>query len=445
MKNLWKFIGTVLLCLSLGSCANGVRGYSILLWNENEYNLDDGQILPVYLKSNISKVYVVGVPGTKQKVEIPLFKMTEPVSKSKAKKQLKTYKEYQHYYARVKTDGLPIRADKTNQAKQIYRLKKGEVLCVLYSEEGEEVQTGGQALEGEWLRVLTADGNEGWCFSYNLHLYEMFADGTYGEGAEEIIAEEQQSTDATLEDILAQRWYPEYYQSMIDSREIDLDYMQPEFGLDTGYDTGTVAFHMNGADAEYPYNGVTKISRNVYRFNDTNIQFTIRASDTISVQYIDEYGMPATYSMVTFFDSDVNDVISRERQRRAGLLAGLRSSGPTFASSTYGTLTIRNDSSFTWTGWDMLSGVVIPSYASNTGTVSFKYFLPDNLKGQWNGIVTFVFNGTDGREVNFVFKREANGVRLSNLDVTVTQFAQTKLPSISIRRPSNALVIFMQR
>lgn len=445
MKNLWKIILTASLLLTLSSCQGRIRGYGILLWNESEHNLDDSQMLPVYLKSNISKVYVVQDPSTKEKIEIPLWKMTEPLSKGKAKKELKRYGEYKHTYALVAVDGLPIRAEHTNQAKQIYRLRQGEIIRVLYSGEGEAVTTGGKALEGDWLKVLTDDGNSGWCFSYNLRLFEKFADGTLGEGAEIFAEAVEESSDATLEDILAQRWYPEYYQTMIDNKQIDLNYMEPSFGLDTGADTGLITFHMNGVDAEYEYNGVTKLAKNVYKFNDTQLQFTIRASDSISVQYTDEYGMPTSYTMVTFFGSDIADVITQERQRRSNLLSSLRSLGPTFSSSTYGTLTLRSDSSFTWSDWSLLAGSIIPSYAGNSGTVEFKYFLPDNLKGQWNGIITLVFNGTDGKEVNFLYKREANGVRLSNVNVLVTQFSQAKLPSINISHPSNAIVIFMQR
>lgn len=445
MKTFVKFLSALALVLALTSCQGKIRGYSILLWNENDYLLDDSQMLPVYLKSNISKVYVVENPLTKEKIEIPLWKMTEPLSNGKAKKALKLYDEYKHTYAYVAVDGLPIRAEHSNQAKQVYRLKQGQTIRTLYSEEGEAVTTGGKALEGEWLYVLTDDGNMGWCFSYNLRLYEMFADGTYGEGADALVEIVEEENDLVLEDILAQRWYPEYYQTMINDKQINLDFMQPSFGLDTGVDTGIVAFHMNGVDAEYEYKGVTKIAKNVYRFNDTQLQFTIRASDTITVQYTDEYGMPNSYTMVTFFGSEVTDLITQERQRRAGLLAAFRGCGPTFSSSTYGTLTVRSDSSFTWTGWENIAGSIIPSYASNSGSLEFKYFLPDNLKGQWNGIVTMVFNGTEGHEVNFLYKREGNGVRLSNLNVVVTQFSQVKLPAISISHPSNAIVMFMQR
>ena len=43
------------------SCKDKVMGYSVLLWNIPEYKLQSGQVLPVYIRSNISQVYVVGI------------------------------------------------------------------------------------------------------------------------------------------------------------------------------------------------------------------------------------------------------------------------------------------------------------------------------------------------------------------------------------------------
>ena len=42
---------------------------------------------------------------------------------------------------------------------------------------GQAPMTGGQPLEGDWYRILTKDGTQGWCFSYNLNLYETDENG----------------------------------------------------------------------------------------------------------------------------------------------------------------------------------------------------------------------------------------------------------------------------
>ena len=164
---------TVLLCaiFSFSSCSR-LMGYSVVLWSLPEQNLTDGMIVPVYIKSNITHTYVIGIPETDQKCEVPLWQISEPASKKDVKELAEKYIDYQRKYAKVKLDGLPIRYEPVNTARQVYRLREGEVLKVLYKGQGSAVMSGKTALEGDWLRVLTNDGTAGWCFSYNLNVFD---------------------------------------------------------------------------------------------------------------------------------------------------------------------------------------------------------------------------------------------------------------------------------
>ena len=76
-----------------------------MLWDIPQNNLQDGQIVKVYFKSNISHVYVIGLPGSKENLEVPLWQLTQPVSKKKAMKAAQKYAEFQHKYAKIKIDG----------------------------------------------------------------------------------------------------------------------------------------------------------------------------------------------------------------------------------------------------------------------------------------------------------------------------------------------------
>ena len=64
-------------------------GYSVLLWSLPDQGLQDGEIVPVYIKSNISQTYVIGKMDSDQKFEVPLWQITEPASKSATKKKCK--------------------------------------------------------------------------------------------------------------------------------------------------------------------------------------------------------------------------------------------------------------------------------------------------------------------------------------------------------------------
>ena len=81
---------------------SGSLGYSVLLWSNSEHNVQDGAILKVYIKSNISQVYVVSFPKSKEKFEIPLWQITEPESKGKALRQQARFADFAHTYASVK-------------------------------------------------------------------------------------------------------------------------------------------------------------------------------------------------------------------------------------------------------------------------------------------------------------------------------------------------------
>ena len=70
MKSIFKpaLAAVALSAAFLFSSCSGIIGYSVLLWNVPEQSLADGTIVPVYVKSNISHVYVIGVPETKEKI-----------------------------------------------------------------------------------------------------------------------------------------------------------------------------------------------------------------------------------------------------------------------------------------------------------------------------------------------------------------------------------------
>ncbi len=442
MKSFVKIVTTVLvssIILVCTSCSKTL-GYSILLWNIPEYSLADGTEVKVYIKSNISHVYVIGLPYNGQKVEVPIWKLTEPESRSKNKVLAEKYRAYQHQYAKCILDGLPIRQDPVNTSKQVYRLRKDEVIRVLYKGSGEIPTNGIANLDGEWLRVLTSSGVQGWCFSYNLRLFEMYADGTMGIGAEEA---EVIEIDEVMNEMLESKWYPDYYASMINSGNIDLASISPEYGFDTGSVSGNVGMYLGNISAQAPYSGVTKVSDGVYKFNDAPFQVTIRSNNSIIVQYTDEKGMPKSYNFVRLGSgTDISKIISDEKDRRADVFNSLYRFGPEFISSNYGTLSFSENSTFSWNKYNLLVPSVISKSAGSSGSVAVKYFLPKNLKGTWDGVVTFIFDNTK-EEVNFLYKKESNGLRLAVANVSSSGGDVRSTSTVSL--PANSVVIFFQK
>lgn len=423
----------LLLFLSFTGCSDRM-GYSVLLWSVPEQGLDDGELVPVYIKSNISQTYVIGTMDSDLKFEVPLWQITEPGSKLATKKSAEKYLEYQYQYARVALDGLPMRAEPVNTAKQVYRLRKDEVIKVLYKGEGAAVMSGSNAMEGDWLRVLTSDGTLGWCFSYNLRLFDNRTVEEQEQSKLATVADVQE--DTVLEGVLNKLWYPDSYRTMIQSRAVDLEQLEAGFHFDTGVVTGSVQLNVPDLTLSFPYMGVEKTGTTNYKFTDTPISITIHRDDYIAVQYTDDFGRPTTYDFVTLAEG-LEQTIASERQRRQQLYAELEAFGPTFASSNYGKLTFAGADEFQWSGYRQLQPAIIPQGALGRGFVSFKYFLSKSLTGRYDGVMTLDFeNGT--REVNFFYKVEDDGLRL---EVAGTHFNGKTITD----RNSNPVVIFFSR
>ncbi len=424
----------------LTSCSK-IIGYSVVRWTVSEYNLSDGIIVPVYIKSNIMHQYVIEVPGREQKVEVPFWILTEPTTKSKAKAIAEKYTDYEHRYAKCTLDGLPIRAEPENGSKQVYRLRQDEIVRTLYKGNGVIPTNGKENLTGEWLRVLAKDGTEGWCFSLNLKLFTMNSDGSYGEGAVEA---DVQEADETLEKFLAAKWYPDYYSQMIKDSDIDEAYFKEEYGFDTGSTTGEVHLNVFNLDVTYPYAGVSKVRGGVYRFNNTSLQVTVRNDHLLVVQYTDETGKPHSYSFVTMSDDfSVEDVLTKESDKRSREIAAIMKLGPDFVSSNYGTLMFKQGGTFTWQNYNQLVPNVIARGSGTDGTVSIKYSLGSSLKSDWDGVLTLCFDKKNS-EMNLLYKKASGGLRLSLARVSVKEDPSTGREITSVYLPGSSFVMFFQ-
>lgn len=399
------FLIITAVCLCFVSCTK-IMGYGVVLWNLPEYNIQDGDIVPVYIKSNISHVYVIGAGDTK--VEVPLWQITEPVSKRKAEKEAEKYADFNHTYAKVALDGLPVRAEPINTAKQVYRLRKNETVRILYKGNGQTVMSGKTALEGDWLRVLTFDGNQGWCFSYNLRQFKTGSDGL----ALDKDVREPEDTSADLSDLLSKKWYPESYRQMIDSDRIDPAKLIPSYNLSFDEETQKLSFTMPGLKGEWNYTGAENAESGEYKLNSIPIVIAVRGDDYIIVKYTGSSGKPENFGLVSI-EEDIGELVTNEIARRSRIFEQIYMAGPIFKSASYGTLTFNQDQSFTWDNYKLLVPSVIAQSAKNKGSVSIKYFAGKALSAAYDGVLTFTFEGMS-KEVNFLYRLDSGGLRMED-------------------------------
>lgn len=408
VRNRLFLICSLFFTFFITSCSDKVMGYSVALWNIPESQIQSGDTVPVYIKSNISHVYIIGtVDG--QKVEVPLWKLTEPVKKNKIKNIAAKYADNAHSYASVKLDGLPCRAEAVNTSKQVYRLRKGEIIKILYKVNGQSPMSGKNPLEGNWYKILTSDGTQGCCFSYNLNIFETDINGNQIGGE---VIEEEEEVDTLIETICSNVWYPDYFNSMIKSGNVDLAVINPAYKFTIDTEAERVSLNWEKIHQNWNYQGYTKTDDNQYTLTNIPVVITYKRSNYIVVRYTGESGKPQEFNYVTL-DNNLEEVITAEKDRRTNSYLSVWTHGPIFKSSNYGRIVFNEDGTFQWSNYKLLVPNVIDATAKPNGTVSVKYALSKALAGSYDGVLTFKFTGMS-KEVNFLYKIDDGALRLED-------------------------------
>jgi len=410
------------------SCSKKL-GYGVLLWSIDEPSILSGTVLPVYVKSNIEKLWIVGVPEHlvemhgSDKIEVPLFKLEFLGSKRKAVAWAENFSEYALIYAENLQDGLPIRDNTDNNARRVYRLRLGEVIKVLGVAKGNPPISGtGDPLPGDWLRVLTNDGITGFCFSFRLKLYNQDDD------LEISVNDTQRMTvvDPNLEKLLATTWSPEIYSEMISTRRIDIQAMEKNYRFDPGYETGIAQILLPDLERRYTYQRILPDGDRAWRFEGTNLQMSMRSDTSLTVQFVENNGLRRTLQF-TALTTNVNDIIQQERARRAAQFTAIYNQGPVFSSTNYGTITFTSNGDFTWTDYDVLVPQLFPSETKGIGRINTDLYVDPSVEGRFTGAFTLTF--TDIRTNNtfyFMYGLDDQGLRLEVVspsfieDVTIT-------------------------
>lgn len=386
--------------LGMSGCSKHI-GYGVMNWSSPEHNLQATDIVPVLVRSNISKVYIVELNS--EKVELPLWQLTFCSSKREAKAYIEKTAEYRSVYAVVKLDGLPLRSKPDNTGKQVYRLRENQIVKVLWKGEGAPIIARDKPLEGDWLYVMTNDGTQGWCFSYNLHLYDENASTAPQQNTEIVI-------DEILQSLLQARWYPDYYRDMIRKNHIDPDLMTETFGFFADEEAGLVRISLKEEHLSFPFTGITKNRMGAYQFEGSPLLLQIRNEDTIAVHYTDEKGRVQIRHFITLKEKPA-ELARQEVERRNAALQALADTGPVFNSGNYGVLQFLDGNRFLWNGYQVLSPLIIPKGAGASGYTAIRYFMSSKLKTDYQGVLSFKFDGNE-TWLDFFYTLSSQGLKL---------------------------------
>ncbi len=401
----YAFLPVVALFLFLFSSCTGKIGYGVINWSVSEYGLAAGDVVPVYIQSNIGQVYVVGLEkGPVKRAEIPLWQLSLYKSRAAARKAAEELAEFSHTYASVKLDGLPVRSDPENTSRQVYRLREGEKIKIVRKGKGQPVIAANAPLEGDWYEIMTDDGTLGWCFSYNLALF----DERETDSALKPVTDA--GPDQTLENLLSRSWYPEAWRAMLRANRVNLAKIDSRQGFFPGRASGIA--RIEGADGvvTFQYTGITRDDSGYYRFEGSSLTVQVRRSDLIMVQYTDSNGMPRS-EFFAALDLTPEQIVQEETERRAGLLQSITLLSTRFVSGNYGVLQFLPDNRFLWSGYQLLVPSVIPSGSGADGSIQFDRFLGDTLPATYTGAFSLLFDQASA-PLTFLYTLDDKGLRL---------------------------------
>jgi hypothetical protein len=373
--------------------------------------LRPGDLVPVYVKSLIRDIFVVGVPANGQKAEVKQWRLEFFSSRAKAKAYLKGYSANAYAFAVATRNGLEIREKPSNLADTAYRLRSMEVIKLLRKVQGQAVETGGRQLEGDWWLALACDGTRGYVFSNTLRVF----DPRESTAAQAAVGIDTEARDASIDLVMAKTWRPEYMKTMIEEGRYDLKDFDPRYGLFFDLETKRIRVELPQVSRSFPYDAPVRLKPRLFGFNGNAVRVQIRADDLITLEFPLADGRTRSEIFVTL-DADIVSLARQEEARRQALLEGILARGRILASDAYGSLVLAASRRFIWTGYGLLSPLIIPEGAGESGEIAFDAYVDGELGKSFAGVMSFYFDGlARNRPVRFYYALTADGLRLEQV------------------------------
>jgi hypothetical protein len=447
-------IAAALAACLLASCSPGI-GWGVVLWSSAEGPIPAGSVVPVYLKSNIQSLYVVGAPGGKKKVELPLWQVELFKSRRAAAARVSELGEYKSMYMVAAKDGVPIRERPSNgdTSTQVFRLREGQSVKILAKAEGEAVSTGSKTLPGDWYQVLADDGTRGYAFSYSFKVYDEAKEGP------PVIASSKKSLTGRVDLVFTRSWRPEYFQAMLDDGRVDLDLFSLRYGLFVDSTHRQIRLELPGASELFTYSSISE-SDGVYSFEGSPLKARIESEKRLLLSWVDDAPGDAAAppeaaapgddaaaggaaeaaaqppqddasvyrsegadgrAALIVLDAEPREAIRLEELRRQRLLESFADAGADWSSPEAGRLDFSKNRRFTWTGRSALPSGYLPEGLGDYGEAAFRLFLDKSLEGQWDGAFSLRFDPPASAEpgtprpgwIDFAYRRTPEGLVLA--------------------------------
>lgn len=428
-------IAAAALALMSAACSQR-QGWALVLWPPEGSGIPHGSVVPIYFISNITKTYAVGVPGSREKAELELWRVEEFKTRGGAKSAASRFADLAAIYGVATRDGLLLRAKPDNKADQVYRLRLGQEVKLLERVDGERVETGGVALEGEWYKALAADGTTGFIFSNQLTRWDASA------GAKPLIAIDKPEADATLSRLFSTVWRPDYFDTMVAEGRIDTAAYNPRYGVFSYAVRKQIRVERPEFSKAYNYTSIARKDDGSYEIRPSGatiafskaggIDFTPPAADVppdALAKAKEERGDDAVVSYA-FVDhqSDILGVLAAEDRRRLSRLADFVAAGERFESELAGVLIATRSARFTWVAYGSLTPDPIPEGSGEKGSIAMDLYLSPELQSSWNGAFTLRFEAGSRPEVRFAYRIDNNRLTLAYIAPALVAYSIVSAP-----------------
>lgn len=429
-------------CLFQG-CGPGIQGHGIVLWAEKDTGIKNGDIVKILSESLIQDAFIVYKDNPKERITLKQWRLEVLKTKKEAEAFAVEYAPYSSMYAYSEKDGVPpVREspDSSSGVKIISKPKAYQVLKVLKKiEEAVTIED----MTDYWYQVLIeyqgigADGeykllgDKGYCFGHLLKVFQT------DKNPEDMIQKNTKTEDKEdpLDNFLTIIWRPEYFSDMINSGRLDLDQFKSSIGLFPEPGGKKIIISLPDGYYEFDYTDISRIRYYHYLFQGADLRIEIISTSRVSVTYMADGEQ--VNELFLKINSNIDVLVEREKEIRDALYEDFYLRGQVLTSSAYGTIVLKEDKTFTWTGFDKLIPAVIPHDITGSGRIDFPHYISSTLKENYDGVITFYFRGySPDAGTNFLFKKTEKGARFFYVKEELIKNRQV------IKTDLNPMVIF---
>ncbi|MDX9801674.1 MAG: SH3 domain-containing protein [Spirochaetia bacterium] len=377
------------------SCSGGRIGYYVAVWPPEEAGVKSGETAYVISQSDIRDVYVIENKSDKKREEVPRTSGKFFKKKKEAENFREKYSQFIDQYG-YSEKSLIIRTSPSGSSGREYKLRPSQIVKIVDRLPG-PVTVG--KLSGYWYQVLTEDGFEGYCFDKYLTVYEKSSKKLTEDNAKDYI-----------ERFLGNIWYPAVYLETLKSGQVVVEKLRTGEGVFPDKEGKKIIIQTSEERIAFNYENIISSGNDSFVLSGTPVEIIFYSDDKIYIKYVNK---GIDYSrFYTLLENPVDHYIELELARRDNELDSFFRRGKYLVSGLYGSITLRDDDRFIWTGYINLVPEIIPFGFGNSGYLKNKYFISGNLSGDFDGTLSFVFDRS-GREINFAYLFKEEGVQFT--------------------------------